>query len=180
MLKFGRTELSFLGHRLSAAGVSPDPRKVQSIVEWPTPTSCTEVRRFTGLANYYRRFIDGYAELAAPLTTLASPSATFVWSSAAQTSFDALKQALVSAPVLRTFDPTRRCVLTTDASGLAVAAILTQPDDAGRLDPMAFESRKLTATERAYPAPLELLAVVHCGCFGTTFWAAMHHAPKDV
>ena len=100
--QFGRTELSFLGHRLSAAGVSPDPRKVQSIVEWPTPKSCTEVRRFTDITNYYRRFIDGYAELAAPLTTLASPSATFVWSS------DALKQALASAPVLRTFDPARR------------------------------------------------------------------------
>ena len=50
---FGRQELGFLGHRLSEDGVSVDPRKVQSVVEWATPTSCTEVRRFTGLANYY-------------------------------------------------------------------------------------------------------------------------------
>ena len=70
--------------------------------------------------------------------------------------------ALSTAPVLRTFDPTRRSVLTTDASGIAVAAILTQPDDAGHQHPIAYESRKLTATERAYPArTLELLAVVH-------------------
>ena len=139
-----------------------DPRKVQSIVEWATPTSCTEVRRFTGLANYYRRFVEGYSEVAAPLTALGSPTARFTWSPAAQTSFDALKQALSSAPVLRTFDPARRAVLTTDASGIAVAAILTQPDDEGRQHPVAYESRKLTTAERNYPAHvLELLAVVH-------------------
>ena len=56
-----------------------DPRKVQSIVEWATPTSCCEVRRFIGLANYYRRFVEGYAELAAPLTALGSPTARFTW-----------------------------------------------------------------------------------------------------
>ena len=56
--EFGRQELGFLGQRLSAAGVSVDPRKVQSIVEWSTPTSCTEVLRFTGLANYYCRFVE--------------------------------------------------------------------------------------------------------------------------
>ena len=160
--EFGRKELGFLGHRLSAAGVSVDPRKVQSIVEWATPTSCAEVRRFTGLAGYYRRFVEGYAEIAAPLTALGSPTARFDWTPEAQASFEALKLALSSTPVLRTFDPGRRAVLTTDASGIAVAAILTQPDDEGRQHPIAYESRKLTATERNYPAHiLELLAVVH-------------------
>ena len=160
--EFGRQELGFLGHRLSRAGVSVDMRKVQSIVEWATPTSCTEVRRFTGLANYYRRFVEGYAEVAAPLTALGSPTARFRWTREEQASFDALKQALSSAPVLRTFDPGRRAVLTTDASGVAVAAILTQPDDDGHQHPVAFESRKLTAAERNYPAHvLELLAVVN-------------------
>ena len=160
--EFGRQELGFLGHRLSKAGVSVDPRKVQSIVEWATPTSCAEVRRFTGLANYYRRFVEGYSEVAAPLTALGSPTARFAWTPEAQASFDALKLALASAPVLRTFDPTRRAVLTTDASNIAVAAILTQPDDEGHQHPVAYESRKLTAAERNYPAHvLELLAVVH-------------------
>jgi hypothetical protein len=139
-----------------------DPSRVQSIVEWATPTSCTKVRRFTGLANYYCQFVEGYAAIAAQLTALGSPTARFAWSPAAQASFDALKLALSSAPVLRTFDPSRRAVLTTDASGIAVAAILTQPDDEGRQHPVAYESRKLTAAERNYPAHvLELLAVVH-------------------
>ena len=104
-----------------------DPRKVQSIVEWATPTSCCEVRRFTGLANYYRRFVEGYSEVAAPLTALGRPTARFAWTPEAQASFDALKPALASAPVLRTFDPTRRAVLTTDASNVTVATLLTQP-----------------------------------------------------
>ena len=74
--KFGRQELGFLGHRLSKDGVSVDPCKMQSVVEWATSTSCTEVRCFTGLANYYRRFVEpeGYAEMAAPLTALWQPN----------------------------------------------------------------------------------------------------------
>ena len=123
------------------------------------------MRRFTRLANYYRRFVEGCSELAAPLTTLASPTARFMWTEDAQASFDALKLALSSAPVLRTFDLARRAVLMTDAGNIAVAAILTQPDDDCRQHPIAYESRKpreLTAAERNYPAHvLELLAVVH-------------------
>ena len=76
-----------------------DPRKVQSIVEWATPTSCTEVSRFTGLANYYRRFVEGYSEVAAPLTALDTvdlPTARFAWDPEAQASFDALNLADVT------------------------------------------------------------------------------------
>ena len=75
--EFWGQELGFLGHCLSHEGVSVDPRKVQSIVEWATPTSCSEVRRFTELANYRdcNRFVEGYSELAAPLTALGSPTA---------------------------------------------------------------------------------------------------------
>jgi hypothetical protein len=156
-----RQELSFLGHRLSKEGVSMDQRKVQSIVEWATPTSCWEVWRFTGLANYYRRFVESYSEVAAPITALGSRDARFAWTPAEQDSFDALKLALSSAPVLRTFDSARRAILTTDVSNVAVAAILTQPDDKGHQHPVAYESRK-TSAELNYPAHvLELLAVVH-------------------
>ncbi len=69
--EFGRPALGFLGHRLSKTGVSVDPRKVQSIVEWATPTSCTEVRRFTGLANYYRRFVEAPSALGSPTARFA-------------------------------------------------------------------------------------------------------------
>jgi hypothetical protein len=106
--------------------------------------------------------VEGYTEIAAPLTALGRLPARFAWPPVAQASSDALKLALFSAPVLRTFDPDRRAVLTMDASGIAVAAILTQPDDEGQQHPVAYESRKLTAAVRNYPAHvLELLAVVH-------------------
>ena len=100
---------------------------MQSIIEWATPTSCCKARRFTGPANYYRHFVEGYAKVAAPLTALGSPTARFRWTAETQARacFDALKLALSSAPVLRTFDPARRAVLTTDASNIAIAANLT-------------------------------------------------------
>ena len=160
--EFGRSELGFLGHRVSAAGVAVDPRKVSAVRDWPVPASNVELRRFVGLCNYYRRFVDGYADVAAPLTRLCGPHAPWAWGPAEQRSFDALKQCLTTAPVLRTFDSGRRSVVTTDASEVAISAVLTQPDDEGHHHPVAYESRKLTDAEQAYPSHvLELLAVVH-------------------
>ena len=119
-------------------------------------------RCFICLANYYRKFVLRFSALAAPLTALCSPRAKFTWGQAEQQSFDALKAALTSAPVLRVWDPARPTRLLTDASELAVSAILEQPDDAGAFHPVTFESRKLTQPERSYPPHLlELLAVVH-------------------
>ena len=95
--EFGRPELGFLGHRISAAGVAVDPRKVAAVQEWPTPTSNVEVRRFAGLCNYYRRFVDEYSDKAAPLTRLCSPHAQWQWGEAEQHSFDTLKRCLTTA-----------------------------------------------------------------------------------
>ena len=159
---FGRSSVGFLGHVISEHGVAVDPRKVAAVAEWAPPTSCTDVRRFVGLANYYRKFVLRFSALAAPLTALCSPRATFRWGASEEQSFAALKAALTSAPVLRVWDPARPTRLLTDASELAVSAILEQPDDTGAYHPIAFESRKLTPPERLYPPHLlELLAVVH-------------------
>jgi hypothetical protein len=122
--QFGRSSVGFLGHVISARGVAVDPRKVAAVSEWATPQSCTDVRRFVGLANYYRRFVLRFSALAAPLTALCSPRARFALGAAEQRSFDALKAALTSAPVLRVWDPARPTRLLTDASELAVSAIL--------------------------------------------------------
>ena len=119
--------------------------------DWPVPASNVELRRFVGLCNYYRRFVDGYADVAAPLTRLCGPHAPWAWGPAEQLSFDALKQCLTTAPVLGTFDSGRCSVVTTDASEVAISAVLTQPDDEGHHHPVAYESRKLTDAEQAYP-----------------------------
>ena len=77
--QFGRSSVGFLGHVISERGVAVDPRKVAAVAEWATPTSCTDVRRFVGLANYYRKFVLCFSALAAPLTALCSPCAQFTW-----------------------------------------------------------------------------------------------------
>ncbi len=78
-----------------------DPRKVAAIRDWARPTSCTEVSLFVGLNNYYRQFIRQFSSLGAPLSSLCSPLATFRWTDTVQQSFEALRAALFSAPVLR-------------------------------------------------------------------------------
>ena len=139
-----------------------DPRKIAAVRDLPVPTCNVDLRRFIKLCNYYRLFVDDYADVAAPLTRLCGPHAPWTWGPTEEQSFERLKMCLTTAPVLRTFDSRRRSVLTTDASAVAISAVLTQPDDDGVHHPVAYESRKLTLTEQAYPAHvLELLAVVH-------------------
>ena len=113
---FFQTEVSFLGHVLSAKGISPNPEKVDKVRDWPVPKTSKEVHSFIGLASYYRRFIPNFAKWSKPLNALIVPPAhqakvrrgemkkseltEFVWSKECQEGFDALKYALTTAPVL--------------------------------------------------------------------------------
>jgi len=72
-----REQVRFLGHVISAAGVSPDPSKVETVQQWPTPTNVSEVRSFLGLASYYRRFISQFADIARPLHALTGKGSVF-------------------------------------------------------------------------------------------------------
>ena len=92
--------VTFLGHIVSVEGVSVDPQKVEAILNWKPPTSVTEIRSFLGLAGYYRKFVDGFSKIAAPLTRLTRKEEPFLWSKTCQRSFDELKRRLTSAPVL--------------------------------------------------------------------------------
>ena len=83
-----RRELGFLGHRVSSAGVAVDPRKVSAVRDRPVPTSNVDLRRFFGLCNYYRRFVDDYADVAAPLTRLCRPHAPWTWGPTEEQSFE--------------------------------------------------------------------------------------------
>nr|GFB70520.1 putative reverse transcriptase domain-containing protein [Tanacetum cinerariifolium] len=98
--EFWLTSVAFLGHIVSAVGITMDPVKVEAITKWPRPTSVTEVRSFLGLAGYYRRFVEGFSRLALPLTKLMRKGENFVWNEEREKSFEELKQRLVSAPVL--------------------------------------------------------------------------------
>ena len=138
-----------------------DPSKVKAIVDWPSPLqNVRDVRSFLGLAGYYRRFVKGFSQLAAPLTELLKNDVEFNWSKAQQTAFDTLKKAITSAPILISPDPTKPYVVITDASGFAAGAILQQDHGKG-LQPIAFMSKKLNAAENNYPVhEQELLAII--------------------
>ncbi|KAL4021466.1 hypothetical protein IC575_020267 [Cucumis melo] len=98
--EFWLEQVVFLGHVVSAKGVSVDPQKVEAIVNWERPISATEVRSFLGLAGYYRRFIEDFSRLALPLIALTRKNVKFEWSDKCEQSFQELKKRLVTAPIL--------------------------------------------------------------------------------
>jgi hypothetical protein len=159
--EFHKHSISFLGYTVSDKGLEPDPEKVRSIEEWPEPTNVKEVQALLGILNYYRKFIEGFSRIAAPLTHLTKKDVPFSFGPDCKKAFKALRERLVAAPILAIFDPEREAVLETDASDYAIGACLTQKGDDGRIRPIAYYSRKMTGPELNYDIhDKELLAVV--------------------
>ncbi|GBG91953.1 hypothetical protein CBR_g54049 [Chara braunii] len=126
--EFARQELEYLGHYVTPQGICPLADKIEALRVWPEPTNTTDVRSFMGLAGYYQRFITGYSRIVAPMTRLQSPKVPFVFDDDARRSFQALKTAMLMAPVLSIYDPTLPTRVTTDASGYGIRAVLEQHD----------------------------------------------------
>ncbi|GJP33107.1 hypothetical protein CLOM_g17676, partial [Closterium sp. NIES-68] len=158
---FLKQELEFWGHVVSTEGVKIDPRKIKTIQEWKPPTNLKELQSFLGFVNYVRRFIPNMAGLSAPLTDRLKDYDCFWWGEKQQAAFDQLKIALTSPPVLRISDPNRPYEVVTDASDIAIGAVLLQ-DFGDGLQPVAYESRKLQGAEKNYTVhDKEMLAIVH-------------------
>ena len=135
---FAQSQVEYLGHLVSHAGVQPVASKIDAIRQWPVPQTIRAVRSFLGLAGFYRRFIKGYASIAAPLVQLTTMP-KFQWTVTAQIAFDHLKQALSEASVLALPDFTLPFTLETDASGVGMGAVLSQKGH-----PIAFFSKPFT------------------------------------
>jgi len=167
---FFARETNYLGHIVCADGVKVCPEKVAAVKDWPAPQCVTEMRSFLGTANYYRRFVAGYASIAAPLCALTKKNAPFKWTNECQAAFQRLKDELISAPVLAFPVPGAKFVLDTDASGNGIGAVLSQLIPAGknsRGEPvydekvLGYASRTLNDSERNYCVTRkEMLAVV--------------------
>lgn len=152
---------SFLGFIISKDRLQMDPAKVAAVSDWPEPTSRKQLQRFLGFANFYRRFIRNYSQIAAPLTALTSVLRPFQWDPAAQAAFSRLKELFVSSPILTQPDRSRQFIVEVDASDSGVGAILSQrsPSD-NKVHPCAYLSRRLSPAERNYDVGnRELLAV---------------------
>ena len=132
-------------------------RKLAAVEEWPVPESITQVRSFLGFANYFRKFIPRFAERAQPLDEVTGRHAEFSRNKKRQDAFDSLKSSLLCAPVLQLPDVSKPFRVHTDASDLAIAAVLEQERDSA-WHPVAYTSRKLTSAEWTLPLPNEKLS----------------------
>ena len=181
---FLQTSITFLGHILSADGVSPNPEKVAKIKDWPTPKTPKEVHSFVGLASYYCRFIPNFAKWAGPLHALIVPASfkqkirrgemkksdlpEFQWTPACQEGFDQLKKALTEAPVLAYPDYSKPFILETDASLKGLGAVLSQKGDDNEIRVITYASRSLRPSEKSMrdysSAKIELMALKWSVC----------------
>ena len=170
-------EIGFLGFRISARGIFMEPERVATIAQWTEPRSIKDIQVFLGFANFYRRFIQGFSRIAMPLNEQLKTGpqgrrgrgqgtkGQFVLSPESKEAFRRLKEAFVTAPVMRHFDEAQPIRVETDASGFAVSAILTQPGGGPETErhwhPTAYWSRKMEPAERNYATPdQEMLAIV--------------------
>ena len=147
---FVKEEIKYLGFVLSTKGVIVDQERVKAVKEYPIPKTEREIRSFLGMANYYRKFIPNYAKLAAPISSLLKKDVKFEWSCVCQTSFDSIKSALISPPVLAYPDTKKPFILTCDASDFAIGYTLSQYNEKKQECPIAYGGKSLTTEERKW------------------------------
>ncbi|KAJ9525275.1 hypothetical protein QJQ45_020806, partial [Haematococcus lacustris] len=181
--EFMQLTLRFLGHVISAGAISVDPDKVRAIVDWPVPSSLTQLQSFLGAANFVRKFVHNFSAISAPLTDLCGKlSATFPWHSwpdHERLAFYELKAAVANVPMLRLPDHTQPFQVYCDASLQGVGAVLMQDGY-----PLAYLSKKLSSAEVNYTTgEQEMLALVtackewRCYLEGVPFTLFTDHKP---
>ncbi|PAA52294.1 hypothetical protein BOX15_Mlig007858g1 [Macrostomum lignano] len=154
---FAKTEVQYLGFVVSAQGIRPAPSLIEKIKTFPVPQTVKQLQSFLGLANFYRTHIAGYSRVVQPLLSIVKNTSKpnkFVWTNAAQTAFEKLKQLLSTDILLVHPNPRKPYFLHTDASDTAIGAVLSQLDDSNHQRPVAYISKTLSPTEQRYP-PIE-------------------------
>lgn len=159
--KFCQRRISYLGYTLSEQGLAIDSSKIQPILDYPIPKTPKEVRRFIGMVSFYKQFIDHFSDLTAPITELLKgKKGKICWSKEADAAFLKIKSVLTSPNVLANPDFRAPFIIESDASDVAVGAVLVQVIN-GTKRPIAFFSKKLSATQRKYaPTEKECLGVI--------------------
>ncbi|GJS67461.1 putative reverse transcriptase domain-containing protein [Tanacetum coccineum] len=154
--EFWIPKVQFLGHVIDSQGIHVDPAKIESVKDWASPKSATEIRQFLGLAGYYRRFIEGFSKIAKPMTKLTQKKVKFDWGDKAEAAFQLIKQKLCSAPILALPEGNEDFIVYCDASIKGLGAVLMQREKV-----IAYASRQLKIHEKNYTThDLELGAVV--------------------
>lgn len=166
--EFLRKEVLYLGHTITKDGLKPNDDKINAVLNYPLPKTTTEIKSFLGLVGYYRRFIKDFAKITQPLTACLKKRNKIVIDQKYIDAFNKCKELLTHAPLLQYPDYDKTFILTTDASNVALGAVLSQ-GQIGSDKPIAYASRTLSDTESRYSTiERELLAIV---------WAVKHFRP---
>ncbi|GJS89033.1 putative reverse transcriptase domain-containing protein [Tanacetum coccineum] len=154
--EFWIPKVQFLGHVIDNKGIHVDPAKIESVKDWASPKTPTEIRQFLGLAGYYRRFIEGFSKIVKPMTKLTQKKVKFEWGDKQEAAFQLLKQKLCSAPILALLEGSEDFIVYCDASIKGLGAVLMQREKV-----ISYASRQLKIHEKNYTThDLELGAVV--------------------
>lgn len=148
--EFAREEIMFVGHKVTANGIEPDPNKVKAIQQLPQPTCVEDVRRLMGMANYLAKFMPQLATITTPLKELQKERNEWIWAEPQETAFQRLKDTLSSPEVLAQYSNTADTRVAADASPYGIGAVLTQKQADGSWRPVTYISRGLTDTEKRY------------------------------
>src|ERR1700730_13569835 len=161
--EFFKHEVQFLGHIVGKGSVKMCPDKLDAIRTWPAPTNVHELRSFLGMCGYYRKFVKGFSDIAAPLFDLTKDDQReYAWREIHQQSFEQLRDALLTGPVLKLPDHKKDWIMYCDASGKSIGGVLAQHDDRGDLRPVLFMSHKLSGAELNWPVhDKEMYAIVY-------------------
>ncbi|GJT64330.1 putative reverse transcriptase domain-containing protein [Tanacetum coccineum] len=143
--EFWIPKVQFLGHVIDSRGIHVDPAKIESIKDWASPKTPTEIRQFLGLAGYYRRFIEGFSKIAKSMTKLTQKGIKFDWGEKEENAFQLIKQKLCSAPILALPEGSEDFVVYCDASHKGLGDVLMQREKV-----IAYASRQLKVHEKNY------------------------------
>ena len=159
--------MNYLGYHLSSNGVSPQSQKVEAIMKLKEPVNVSQLRSLLGIFNFYRRFIERYAELVEPLQRLLKENVQWSFGDSQRQAMRELKYRLCNAPVLayHQFSPGVEVIVETTFSSNSLSAILSQAQD-GRDRVIAYASKCLNTSEQSY-------SDCEKSCFATT-WAILH------
>jgi hypothetical protein len=150
---FFRKSIEYLGFTISHNSIMPADSKVQIIKDWPEPSTLKEMKRFLGLAGYYRKMIKNFAAISEPLNKLQRKSVTFVWSAECHNAFVTLRDILASSPVVRIANPSATFIVKTDASKYGVGCILEQVDPINNERyVIEYASKRFDKAQSNYPA----------------------------
>jgi len=156
-------KIGFLGVVIGPNGIEMEEEKVDRVLRWPEPKNVKDIRKFLGLANYYRRFIKDFARVARPINMLTRKDVKWQWGVEQQKAFNELKRVFTTKPVLAVPDLDKEFRVEADASNYATGGVLSMKCSDEMWRPVAFISKSLSNTERNYEIhDKEMLAVIRC------------------